>query len=207
MARSLDNKCRLCRREGVKLFLKGQRCFSPKCPLERKGAVSPGIHGGKRRRSRVSDYGRQLREKQKLKRLYSLREREFKRYFAKAKKVKGATGEALLQILGSRLDNLVFRLGFTSSRFQARQIVSHGHILVNGKKVDIPSYQVKPGETISLSLVGVKIPTVAENLAKKEALPSWLERKAAVGRMKRLPHREEIETDVDEQAVVEYYSR
>lgn len=207
MARYLDGKCRLCRREGVKLFLKGKRCLSPKCPIERKGAVPPGVKGTKRAR-RPSEYGIQLREKQKAKRTYGILEAQFKRYFKKARKVKGATGEALLRMLEQRLDNIVYRLGFSPSRSASRQIVSHGHVLVDGKKVNIPSYQVRVGETISLSPKGLKIKEVEETLAQKNVIiPSWLERKAAVGRVKKLPERDEIGGEINEQQIVEYYSR
>jgi len=207
MRDSINAQCRLCRREKMKLFLKGERCFSPKCPLDRKGAVSPGARTSQRHRSRVSEYGIQLREKQKLKRLYGLREAQFKHYLEKAKKVREATGEVLFQLLESRLDNLVYRLGFAPARSTARQLVSHGHVTVDGKRVSFPFYQVKEGEVISLSPKSLEIPMVKEALAKKESLPEWLERKAVAGRMKRLPKRDEIEVNVDEQAVVEYYSR
>lgn len=203
----MENKCRICRREGVKLFRKGERCFSPKCPLERKGAVPPGSHGGQRRRSRLSDQGRQLREKQKMRRLYEVSEKQFRAYFEKARKLKGETAEALVRMLESRLDNIVYRLGFALSRRMAHQIISHGHILVNNKKVNISSYLVKEGETVALSLKGLKIPKMEEILGKKPNLPSWLERKAAVGRIKKLPKREEVDLNVNEQVVIEYYSR
>jgi len=207
MARYLDSKCRLCRREGTKLFLKGERCFSPKCPLEKKGAVAPGQHGLKMRR-RLSEYGVQLREKQKAKRTYGVLERQFRRYFKKAFKKRGVTGEALLQLLESRLDNVVYRLGFVPSRSVARQLVRHGHILVDGKKVDIPSYQVKPGQVINLNPKAMKIEVVKKSLAeKKKEIPSWLQKKAAVGKIIRLPTREEIGADIAEQLIVEYYSR
>ena len=207
MARYLDSKCRLCRREGTKLFLKGERCFSPKCPLEKKGAVAPGQHGLKMRR-RLSEYGVQLREKQKAKRTYGVLERQFRRYFKKAFKKRGITGEALLQLLESRLDNVVYRLGFVPSRSVARQLVHHGHILVDGKKVDIPSYQVKPGQVINLNPKAMKIEVVKKSLAeKKKEIPSWLQKKAAVGKIIRLPTREEIGADIAEQLIVEYYSR
>ena len=207
MARYLDSKCRLCRREGTKLFLKGERCFSPKCPLEKKGAVAPGQHGLKMRR-RLSEYGVQLREKQKAKRTYGVLERQFRRYFKKAFKKRGVTGEALLQLLELRLDNVVYRLGFVPSRSVARQLVHHGHILVDGKKVDIPSYQVKPGQVINLNPKAMKIEVVKKSLAeKKKEIPSWLQKKAAVGKIIRLPTREEIGADIAEQLIVEYYSR
>lgn len=202
-----DKKCRLCRREGIKLFLKGERCFSPKCPIDRRGAVPPGVHGAKRTRGRHSEHSQQLREKQKLRRLYHLDEKQFKNYFFKAKKTKGETAESLVKLLESRLDNVVFRLGFVPSRLSARQLVNHGQITVNGKRVDIASYLVKSGDTIALSVRGLKMPIVTDTLAKKEALPEWLERKAAVGRVKRLPKGEEIDVNLNAQAVVEYYSK
>lgn len=201
--RYLDAKCKLCRREGKKLFLKGERCYSPKCPLEKKGAVPPGIHGLRRRR-RLSEFGQQLREKQKAKRIYGLSERQFKRYFELANK----KGLSFLQILESRLDNVVYRLGFVPSRSVARQIVSHGHIQVEGKKVNIPSYQLKPGQTINLTPRGLEIDHVKKMLANKEYRVSpWLKRKAAVGKMERLAERSEIDTEVDEKLILEYYSR
>lgn len=207
MARYLGPKCRLCRREGKKLFLKGSRCFSPKCPLDRKGAVPPGQHGTKVF-GRYSDYLLQLREKQKAKRMYGVMERQFQRYFAKATKAKEETGRALLQILESRLDNVVFRLGFTPSRSLARQLVSHGHILVDGKKVNVSSYALKPGQVISIASRGLKIKEVKASLDDKgRKIPSWLERKAAVGRVKNLPTREEIDFDIDEDLIVNFYSR
>lgn len=202
----MDGKCKLCRKVGVKLFLKGERCFTPKCPIERKSA--PVYQVGRRRRSQISEYGIQLQAKQKVKKIYGVRESQFKRYFEKARKVRESTGEALMQLLESRLDNVVFRLGFTPSRSVARQLVSHGHVSVDGKKVDIPSYQVKIGQNVAIAPRGLKIPVVIEELEKEEVvLPLWLEKKAVVGRMKRLPNRDEIEADINEQAVVEYYSR
>jgi len=207
MARYTGPKCRLCRREGVKLFLKGERCYSPKCPLERKGAVIPGQHGQKRQR-RVSDYSHQLREKQKTKRLYGVLERQFKNYFQEASQVKEKAGEILLQFLERRLDNVVFRLGFVPSRSVARQLVRHGHVLVDGKKVDIPSYRVKPGQTISLTTKGLALKEVKKALAEKERkIPGWLKRKAAVGKIVSLPKREDIDVDIDEHLIVEFYSR
>lgn len=207
MPNSIGNKCRICRREGVKLFLKGERCFSPKCPIDRKGAVPPGGQTGKKSRRRLSEHGQQLREKQKLRRFYEIDEKQFRGYFAKAKKSKGETAQSFIQTLESRLDNIVYRLGFVSSRRMARQIITHGHIRIDGKKVDIPSYLVKEGQTISLTAEALKIPSIADTLGKKESLPAWLERKAAVGRMKRPPAKDEIDINVDEKAVVEYYSR
>lgn len=207
MARYKDAKCRLCRREGVKLFLKGTRCFSPKCPIERRGGVPAGQHGQRGLR-RLSEFGVQLREKQKAKRLYGVLERQFRRNFEQAAKVREATGEALLQLLETRLDNVVYRLGFTLSRGIARQLVTHGHISVDGKKVNIPSYRVRPGEIISLAPKGLKISQVKTALEEKDrVIPGWLERKAAVGKVVRLPKREEIDASINEQLIVEYYSR
>ncbi len=207
MAKYKDAKCRLCRREGVKLFLKGERCYSPKCPIERKGAVPPGEHGSKRQR-RLSNYGQQLREKQKVKRIYGVLERSFRRYFKEARRVKEATGKMLLQILESRLDNVVFRLGLTPSRSVARQIVRHGFVLVDGQKANLPSYQVKPEQIVTLTTEGLKLKQVKDSLIEKERIiPKWLQRKAAVGKIKRLPEREEIEVDINEDLIVEYYSR
>jgi len=207
MARYKDAKCRLCRREGVKLFLKGSRCFSPKCPIERRGGVPPGQHGQRFRR-RTSEFGLQLREKQKAKRLYGVLERQFRRYFQEAAKVKEATGTILLQLLERRLDNIVYLLSFAQSRSMARQLVNHGHILVDNRKVDIPSYRVKPGQVISIKSQSLNISPVKTALAEKDkTIPKWLKRKAAVGKVERLPEREEIETEINEQLIVEYYSR
>ena len=206
MSRYTGPKCRLCRREKVKLFLKGDRCFSPNCPIEKKGAVPPGQHGLKSSR-RQSDYGKQLREKQKTKRIYGLTESHLKNYFQKAIKVRQTTGEFLLQMLESRLDNIIYRLGFVSSRNLARQLVSHKHILIDGKKVNIPSYQLKPGQVVSLDKKALDLPEVKKSLAEKTKLPDWLKKKAAVGQMVRLPKRDEIEGDIDEQLIVEFYSR
>ena len=206
MSRYTGPKCRLCRREKVKLFLKGDRCFSANCPIEKKGAVPPGQHGLKSSR-RQSDYGKQLREKQKTKRIYGLTERHLKNYFQKAIKVRQATGEFLLQMLESRLDNIFYRLGFVSSRNLARQLVTHRHVLIDGKKVNIPSYQLKPGQVVSLDKKALDLPEVKKSLAEKTKLPDWLKKKAAVGQMVRLPKRDEIEGDIDEQLIVEFYSR
>ncbi len=206
MSRYTGPKCRLCRREKVKLFLKGDRCFSANCPIEKKGAVPPGQHGLKSSR-RQSDYGKQLREKQKTKRIYGLTESHLKNYFKKAIKVRQTTGEFLLQMLESRLDNIFYRLGFVSSRNLARQLVTHRHVLIDGKKVNIPSYQLKPGQVVSLDKKALDLPEVKKSLAEKTKLPDWLKKKAAVGQMVRLPKRDEIEGDIDEQLIVEFYSR
>ena len=207
MARDTDAKCRRCRREGVKLFLKGERCYSPKCPIERRGAVPPGEHGPRGRR-RVSEYGQQLREKQKARRLYGVLERQFRRYFAKAAKNPQATGEVLLQLLESRLDNVVFRLGLTPSRSVARQLVSHRHVYVNDRRVNIASFQVKPGDTVRLGEKAMKTPAVEKNWAdRSKNLPQWLQRKGPIGKMTRLPERKEVESGIDDKLIVEYYSR
>jgi small subunit ribosomal protein S4 len=206
MSKYIGPKCRLCRREKTKLFLKGERCFSASCPLEKKGAVPPGQHGLKSL-GRQSDYGKQLREKQKIKRIYGISEKQLKNYFKKAIKAKQATGEILRQMLESRLDNIVYRLGFGSSRNLARQLVSHKHVLVDGKKINIPSYQLKPGQIVSLDKKALEIADVKKSLAEKQKLPEWLKRKAAVGQMVRLPKKEEIEGDIDEQLIIEFYSR
>lgn len=207
MARYTDAKCRLCRREGIKLFLKGERCYSPKCPIERKGGVPPGQHGPKGRK-RLSEYGQQLREKQKAKRLYGVLERQFRRYYEKAARTREATGEVLLQLLESRLDNIVYRLGLAPSRSVARQLVSHGHVYINDKRIDIASYQVKPNDTIHLGDKGMKIPAVEKNWADRaKNLPKWLQRQGPIGKMTRLPERDEVETGIDDKLIVEYYSR
>lgn len=207
MAKYIDPKCRLCRREGVKLFLKGARCYSPKCPIERRGGQVPGQHGKKLGRPRLSGYGIQLREKQKAKRLYGVLEGQFHRYYETAIKSPENTGEVLMQQLETRLDNLVYRLGFTGSRSLARQLVNHGHVQVNGRRVDIVSASVKPGQVISLSPKGAKINFVVEATKAETAVPSWLSRKAIVGKLERLPRREEIEADIKENLIIEFYSR
>jgi small subunit ribosomal protein S4 len=206
MSRFLGPKCKLCRREKMKLFLKGERCYT-KCPIDKKGAVPPGQHGLKSSTRRMSDYGRQLREKQKVKRIYGLSERQMKNYFQKAVKVRQATSEALLQLLESRLDNVLYRLGFVNSRHLARQLIGHKHVLVDGKKINIPSYQMKKGETVTLGTKALKLDLIKKALAEKTKIPAWLKKKAAVGQMLRLPQRDEIEGDIDDQLIVEYYSR
>ena len=200
MARYTGPKRRLSRREGLALFAKDAKA------LEKKGAVPPGQHGLGRRR-RISEYGIQLREKQKAKRIFGLLEKQFKRYFENASKVRGATGLALLQTLETRLDNVVYRLNFAKSRAGARQLVSHGHIKVMGKKVDIPSFQVRKDQTIEIS-EGLRDNTqVKKSLEEAETLPEWLERRATVGKVLRMPGREEMEQAIDEQLIVEFYSR
>ncbi len=209
MGRYTQAKCRLCRREGKKLFLKGPRCFTAKCPIERKGAIPPGQHGYKSLRKKLSVYGLQLREKQKVKRIYGLREEQFKRVFAIATKNPEATGVKLLQLLETRLDNVVYRLGFALSRSAARQLVRHGHILVNDKKVTIPSYQVRVGDTIALKSKSTQIKDVALALetTKDKDIVGWLQRKGHQGKILRIPERHEIDGDINEQLIVEFYSR
>lgn len=201
MARYIGPKHRLCRREGVSI------CGSEKCPVLKKGAVPPGMHGQKRRR-KASDYALELREKQKTKRIYGVLEKQFRRYVNIAQRKLGATGEMLLQLLETRLDNVVYRLGFAPTRRMARQLVNHGHVFVNNKRVDIASYNVKPDEVITLSPKAIEIPTVKKLLQDKDiVVPSWLEKKAAAGRILKIPARDQIDTDISEQLIVEFYSR
>lgn len=207
MAKYIDAKCRLCRREGVKLFLKGARCYSAKCPIEKRGGQIPGQHGKKQGRPRLSGYGVQLREKQKAKRFYGILESQFHRYYEESIKSPQNTGEVLMQLLETRLDSVVYRLGLTLSRSLARQLVTHGNVLVNGKKINIPSYAVKPGQVISVSPRGAKINFVAEAMKVEAQLPGWLSRKDIVGKMERAPGRDEIPGDIKENLIIEFYSR
>ena len=209
MARYCGAVCRLCRREGVKLFLKGDRCFGEKCAFERRG-YSPGEHG-QGRKKQASDYGLQLREKQKLRRMYAILEKQFSGYFGKADRQKGITGTNLLVILERRLDNMVFRMGFASSRTEARQFVLHNHFLVNGKKVNIPSYLVKIGDEISVreksrSIIRI---TDAMDTVLRRGIPAWLEldKDSFKGTVKMLPARDELTMPVQEQLIVELYSK
>lgn len=201
MARYTGPKRRLSRREGLPLFTKDVKA------LERKGAIPPGQHTGRVRRRRISEYGIQLREKQKAKRLYGLLEKQFALYFKKASKEKGATGLSLLELLETRLDNIVYRLGFSKSRAGARQLVSHGHIKVDGKKVTIPSFVVLEGQIVALSDKLLDNTHVKKSLEDFQTLPGWLDRKATVGKVLRKPQRDEMEQSIDEQLIVEYYSR
>jgi small subunit ribosomal protein S4 len=211
MARYKDAVCKQCRREGEKLFLKGERCLSPKCALERR-PYPPGLHGRQSQfRRKVSDYGLQLRAKQKARRVYGVLERQFRRYFREAERRRGLTGTNLLVILESRLDNVVYRLGFAASRPQARQLVRHGHFEVNGRKVNIPSYLVQPGD-----VVGVRTASRSKAIFKEIALdlehraaPEWLSRDDITmsGRVMGQPEREDIDVSINEQLIVEYYSR
>lgn len=200
MARYTGPKRRLSRREGIALFAKDAKYF------EKKGAIPPGQHGLGRRR-RTSEYGLQLREKQKAKRIYGILEKQFRRYFDEASKVKGATGLALLQALETRLDNVVYRLGFAKSRAGARQLVSHGHIRVDDKKVTIPSFRVCKEQTIAISDNLRDNTQIKTSLEEVLTLPEWLERRATVGKVFRIPERDEMEQAVNEQLIVEYYSR
>ena len=208
MARETGSVCRLCRREGMKLFLKGDRCFKEKCSFERRG-YAPGQHG--RRRSKVQGYGIQLREKQKVKRIYGVLERQFRNYFAKASQRKGITGANLLQMLERRMDNVVYRLGFASSRAMARQLVAHGHFLVNGKRVDIPAALVGVGAVVSLSQGSRNNEEIKMCLdtAKGRGVPAWLELDADgfQGTVKALPAREDVTMPIQEQLIVELYSK
>ncbi len=211
MARYTDAVCRLCRREGQKLYLKGDRCMSPKCAFERRG-FPPGQHARKVQFKRnQSDYSLQLREKQKVKRIYGVMERQFRRYFRYAVRSKGLTGATLLIVLESRLDNAVFRLGFGQSRAQARQLVRHGHITVNGRKTDVPSYLVKPNDVIAVrpeSRNREYFRVLSEYLGERAA-PPWLSRDSAAlqGRVLSRPSRQDIDVPINEQLVVEFYSR
>ncbi len=213
MARYTGPVCKLCRREEEKLFLKGERCFSPKCPFERKRGYPPGQHGwtARFRRRRQSDYARQLREKQKARRIYGVLERQFRRFYEIAERRPGLTGENLLILLERRLDNIVYRLGFADSRAQARQLVSHGHFVVNGRRTTAPSYLVKPQDMISVrqeSRKRVYFKERAQDL-NEGTVQGWLSlnAEAMTGRMLKEPAREEISTTLDEQLIVEHYSR
>ncbi len=208
MARYTKAVCRLCRREGVKLFLKGDRCFSAKCGVERRG-YPPGQHG--QGRSRFSDYGVQLREKQKVKRMYGLMENQFARTMKRAARMKGRAGENLLVLLERRLDNVVFRMGFATSRAEARQLVRHGHFLVNGRVASIPSMSLKPGAKVSVTEKARKIARISGALETLESrsVPQWVEinKDAFEGTLKASPTREDITMPIQEQLIVELYSR
>ncbi len=209
MARYAGAVCRLCRREGMKLFLKGERCYTEKCAIERRN-FAPGQHG-KSRRSKLLGYGVQLREKQKVKRIYGVLEDQFRRYFEQAERLKGITGEMLLQLLERRLDNVAYRLGFATSRPQARQLVRHGHFAVNGRKVDIPSYLVKAGDVVTVRTGSQKNVTIQHAIeeVKGRGVPEWLalDGDQFTGRIVSLPTREQINLPVQEQLIVELYSK
>ena len=208
MARYTGAVCRLCRREGMKLFLKGERCYTEKCAIEKRN-MPPGQHG-RRRASKVQGYGVQLREKQKVKRTYGVLEEQFRRYFERADRTRGITGETLLQLLEVRLDNAVYRMGFATSRAQARQLVRHGHFTVNGKKVDIPSYSLKAGDVVTVR------PTSKENASilhavgevKGRGIPEWIALEGELGaKVVSMPTRAQINLPVQEQLIVELYSK
>jgi small subunit ribosomal protein S4 len=208
VARYTDAKCRLCRREGEKLFLKGTRCMTAKCAIDRQN-YPPGQHG--QNRQKLSTYGQQMREKQKAKRIYGILERQFRRYFSMADKYRGVTGTVLLQLLERRLDNLIYRLGIASSRAQARQLVRHGHVHVDGRRVNIPSYMVKPGQQISLPEASRTRKVIAGNLEEASGRPRlpWLEwnPETFTGKVLTVPSREDIPVTVNEQLIVELYSK
>jgi small subunit ribosomal protein S4 len=209
LARYRDALCRLCRREGIKLFLKGQRCLTDKCAIEKRN-FAPGQHG-KSRRPKVVGYGLQLREKQKVRRLYGILEDQFRNYFEKAAATKGITGEKLLQLLERRLDNTVYRLGLATSRAEARQLVRHGHIEVGGRKVNIPSFQVAPGQAIAVREKSRNLASIqrALDFTGGRSIPSWLEfdRASLQAKAVSLPKREDVNFPIQEQMIVELYSK
>jgi len=208
VARYREALCRICRREGEKLFLKGDRCYSEKCAVERR-KYPPGQHGQGYRK--LSDYGVQLREKQKVRKIYGLLERQFRRYFYEAERRKGITGEILLQLVESRLDNIVYRMGFAPNRRRARQLISHGHIVVNGKEINLPSYQVKEGDSVSVKDSSRDMPEIIDSLSKVEhrGIPAWVEVDSVnyTGKVLRIPSRDEIQLPIQEQLIVELYSK
>ena len=209
MARNLDPKCRQCRREGEKLFLKGEKCFTDKCAIERR-SYAPGQHGQKSG-ARLSDYGVHLRAKQKIRRVYGVLEGQFRKYYAEAARRRGITGDILLQLLELRLDNVVYRLGFSNTRAGARQLVSHGHITVNGKKTNVASYSCRPGDVIAVGgkASSQQLATRFLDLTQATVVPDWLEcdRDKLTGKIARVPSKEEIAPIVNEQLIVEFYSR
>ncbi|MHB8418699.1 MAG: 30S ribosomal protein S4 [Myxococcales bacterium] len=208
MARYIQSACRICRRENLKMYLKGERCYTDKCAIERR-PYPPGQHG--QGRSKFSEYGVQLREKQKVKRMYGLLESQFRSYYRRASAAKGKTGENLLQALELRLDNAVFRLGFADTRNESRQLVRHGHVLVNGKAVNIPSFAVRSGSTIEIREKSRRIVRISESLeaVDRRGVPPWLEldKKAFKGVVKASPAREDLTMPIQEQLIVELYSK
>jgi len=208
VARYTGPQCRLCRRETEKLFLKGDRCYTEKCAVERR-QYPPGQHG--QRRGKLSDYGMQLREKQKVRNSYGLLEGQFRRYFSEAERKKGVTGEVLLQLLETRLDNVAYRMGFAANRNSGRQLVKHGHFLVNGKAVNIPSYHVRVGDTVEVREPSREINIIKESISRGEqrGIPSWIELDSQnfKGKVLQLPEREEIQITAQEQLIVELYSK
>ncbi len=209
MARYTDPNCRLCRRERQKLFLKGTKCFTEKCPVERRG-FPPGQHG-QSRRTKISEYGIQLREKQKVRRTYGLMEKQFRNYFAKARKQTGRTGETLVKMLEQRLDNVVYRLGFAPSRKAGRQLITHGHFLVNDKAVDIPSYLLRPGDVVRVREKSKQLEVVHASMKKMKdtAMLPWLtlDKASMAGTFLNVPERADIPLNADEQLIVELYSK
>ncbi|MDC6486242.1 MAG: 30S ribosomal protein S4 [Methylophilaceae bacterium] len=209
MARNLDPKCKQCRREGEKLFLKGEKCFTDKCGIEKR-SYPPGQHG-QRRGGRLSDYGVQLREKQKLRKIYGILEKQFRSYYAEADRLKGVTGENLLQLLESRLDNVVYRMGIGVSRSESRQLVRHNSITVNGNRVNIPSYQVKPGDQVAVAEASKNQLRVkaASEAAEERGFPEWVEVdiKKLTGTFKNKPQRDDLPPTINESLIVELYSK
>jgi small subunit ribosomal protein S4 len=209
LARYREAVCRLCRREGMELYLKGDRCFTDKCAIKRRG-YPPGQHG-QRRLKKHSDYGVQLREKQKARRIYGLLEKQFRNYFEKADRMKGKTGDNLLILLERRLDNVVYKLGFAVTRRESRQLVRHGHFLVNGRRVNVPSFLVRPGDAIELREKSRKIPSVNDALdaVVRKGIPPWIEldREQFRGSVKNVPSRADITEPIQEQLIVELYSK
>jgi len=209
LARYTDSVCRLCRREDQKLFLKGDRCYTEKCAIERR-RYAPGMHGQKRRR-KDSDYGLQLREKQKARRIYGIMERQFRQYFKRADKARGVTGEHLLSMLERRLDNVIYRMGFAGSRREARQLVNHGHFTVNGRKVTISSFLVKPGQVIEVREKSRKVQRVLDSVetVQRRGVPAWLEmdHENFRGVVNALPAGEDLEQTINAQLIVELYSK
>ena len=210
MARYTGSVCKLCRREGMKLFLKGERCLSDKCAIERRN-YPPGQHGPNPRRRKPSDYANQLREKQKVKRIYGVMEAQFKNYYVKASQKTGNTGELLLTSLESRLDNAIYRLGFASSRSQARQLVRHRHITVNGRIVDVPSYQVKAGDVIEVKERSRNLETIQDAMKRfgRRGEPGWLtlDKAKMAGQVVQSPSRSDVDLEINEQLIVELYSK
>jgi len=209
MARYIGPECKLCRREESKLFLKGNKCLTDKCAMERR-AYPPGQH--KERRAKISDYGKQLREKQKLRRIYGLLEKQFRNYYEVASRKQGVTGEIMLQLLERRLDNVVFRMGYGPNRLASRHLINHGHLMVNGRKTDIPSYLVRAGDRIEVREKSKQLKCIREavdSIARRGGVPSWLEvnHETLSGTFKQIPSREEIGTPIQEQLVVELYSK
>lgn len=209
MARNIGSSCRLCRRENLKLFLKGDRCYGDKCAFERR-PYAPGQHG-QRRAGKYSDYRVQLREKQKVKRIYGLLEKQFRGYYYRAERQKGITGTNLLILLESRLDNIVYRMGFSSSRNQARQMVMHNHLIVNNREVNIPSYQVKPGDVVEVKEKSRKIPHILEAIETvvRRGIPNWIEieKDKFKGVLESIPNREDLTMPIQEQLIIELYSK